>query len=513
MKIYGFYFIALINDWRKVIKPQLSKLFNSHLINVTDKLYIHIYYENKNECDLLESYLKQQNSIIEISKSNINEYEFPCLEKIKEKSKNEDFYCWYFHTKGVSITEKNKTFYHGSNDLIHLHRCVEDWRKYMEYFILTNYNDCIKYLNDNYDACGVQLSQAQNPNYLAFSGNFWWSKSSYIRQLPELSDQFKQNRWNAESWIGMGKGKLKNLFTNNAGYTELIDVNYKKIKTIAIFCLHYGGLTGSELYFYELIKILKSYYNICVYSNYTHDFKDKVFFDDVKFFNLKEVNTNDYDILLVSHGTFLWNNIKLNVNNLNYIPIINIIHSEVLHQEVPLMYNNVYKYITIRSTIKDKLLNQYNISSNKIEIIYNPIDNTRFNDNNISDNNFALFIGTMNHLRKNAFFDFINTCNYENIMYIGDINEEDKIYHPNKNIKYIKPLWNIEEYIKKSSVVGGIINGRSYWESKLCLKPTIEYSIDSNGNILNKKIEDKIDTSIISYDNIKFKFLTLLSQL
>jgi len=227
MKIYGFYFIALINNWREVVKPQLTRIFNSSLMNDTDKLYVHVFYQDENDFYRVESLLTNLTSKVEITKSTFNNYEFPTLELVKEKSKTEEFYCWYIHTKGVSITENTKTFYHGSQDLSYLLDCVRDWREYMEYFIIDNSKNCLNHLDNGFDACGVQLSQAQNPKYYTFSGNFWWSKSSYIQKLPELTPEFKKNRWNAESWIGMGEGNLMNLHTNNAGYMEKITENYK----------------------------------------------------------------------------------------------------------------------------------------------------------------------------------------------------------------------------------------------------------------------------------------------
>ena len=113
-------------------------------------------------------------------------------------------------------------FYHGSNHITHIKNCVNDWRKYMEYFIIENYESCLVIL-DKYDACGVNL--CSNPTK-HFSGNFWWSTSEYIKKLTDLKDIDRGHRWNAEFWIGSGEGRLFGLYSANAGYTERIEKNY-----------------------------------------------------------------------------------------------------------------------------------------------------------------------------------------------------------------------------------------------------------------------------------------------
>ena len=221
MKIYGFYYVAMMNDWEIVFSEQLEKLQNSKLYANTDKLFLRINNPNN------YNFPKISDHKIQLDLSNKNTFEFSSLNKMKQLSKNDDFYCYYFHTKGVSICEENKTFYHGSKNLSHLKSCVSDWRNYMEYYLIDRYEDNIDKLNNGFDACGVQLSRAQNPIYFTFSGNFWWSKSDYIKILPEFTTEFINNRWNAETWIGMGDGKLYNFHTNNAGYMERITENYK----------------------------------------------------------------------------------------------------------------------------------------------------------------------------------------------------------------------------------------------------------------------------------------------
>ena len=218
MKKYGFYHIYCVNDWKDIFENQINKLITSKVLDFIDKMYITINYILDQDLVYIKEKIKNLNvEIVYFSKEN--KYEFPALEKIKEICKIEDCYVFYFHTKGSSINEKNKTFYHNSSDLKHLKNCVNDWREYMEYFIIENYNKCLDVLSEN-DACGVNLVSEPSNH---FSGNFWWSKSSYINKLHEFSLVNQNHRWNAEFWIGSGNGKLYSFMNNGAGYKKRIN--------------------------------------------------------------------------------------------------------------------------------------------------------------------------------------------------------------------------------------------------------------------------------------------------
>ena len=228
MKIYGFYFIALMNDWKEIVDNQISTIISSELFSKTEKLFLYIYYENEEDLKYITEKFKDYVNV-SILVGVTNEYEFPILKVIKDISRDDDFYCYYLHSKGVSITEKNMTTYNGAINLTHLKNCVNDWRKYMEYFIINRYEDSIKFLDEGFDSCGVNLTTKDllsRPIPPHFSGNFWWSKSDYLKKLPEIDSLNLKNRFNAENWIGMGNGKLKCLYETKAGYHERINKNY-----------------------------------------------------------------------------------------------------------------------------------------------------------------------------------------------------------------------------------------------------------------------------------------------
>lgn len=102
--------------------------------------------------------------IIGIS-DNLDLYETPTLDFLWEHSFKEDFYALYLHTKGVKHNNENL--------------CVNDWVKYMKHFNIHKHETCINELA-NYDTVGVNL---QDFPILHYSGNFWWTKSQYLRKL------------------------------------------------------------------------------------------------------------------------------------------------------------------------------------------------------------------------------------------------------------------------------------------------------------------------------------------
>jgi hypothetical protein len=224
MKNFCVYHIACMNDWKTIFDDQINTIVNSNILNDLDGLYITLIYQKIEDIVYIEEKIKNLNKTsIKYKTTNFYEYEFPALKLVRELSEKFDCNILYFHTKGVSINEINMGFYHGSKDIIHLKNCVNDWRKYMEYFVIENYENCLYHLKE-YDACGVNLVNEPSKH---FSGNFWWSKSSHINKLPEIKNIDINHRWNAEFWIGRFDGKFKNFYSTKAGYVNRIIENYK----------------------------------------------------------------------------------------------------------------------------------------------------------------------------------------------------------------------------------------------------------------------------------------------
>jgi hypothetical protein len=193
-----YFHVGTINNYQEVFDEIYLEIISSNLIKSISKLKVCVVGNgelNVPHHDKIQVYRNLDTSF----------GEFFTLQKIEEESKSSKYNIkiLYLHTKGVT-TPNN--------------RCIIDWRKYMTYFNVTKYFECLKAL-DQYDSCGVDFSEVPAKH---FSGNFWWSNSNYIKTLPSIEKISNPNfpsiltvRHNAEFWLSMGKGTFKNLWSSN----------------------------------------------------------------------------------------------------------------------------------------------------------------------------------------------------------------------------------------------------------------------------------------------------------
>jgi hypothetical protein len=106
----------------------------------------------------------------------------------------EDFNVLYVHSKGVTHNGMNPN--------------VKDWVNLLLHFNVHRYDECLEQLKTS-DTVGVNLRRTPEIHY---SGNFWWSKSSYIKTLDRCVD----HSYNApEFWItDSDKGRFVSLWNS-----------------------------------------------------------------------------------------------------------------------------------------------------------------------------------------------------------------------------------------------------------------------------------------------------------
>jgi hypothetical protein len=194
-KIYGFWHVAFMNEWQFIVQKQLAKIKNSGLIDKTEKVYVSCLGE-KSEVKVLKGMLNGVNHEL-LYEPDLKQYEMVTLQYMKDMSINEDFNCWYIHTKGASIPKNHQHWVQ-----------KQSWRSYMEEFIINQHERCLDMLS-YYDAIGVNKNE-NNRSEQHFQGNFWWTKSSAVRTLGDLWKKVKRDggkfrnhiRMNAEFWFG-----------------------------------------------------------------------------------------------------------------------------------------------------------------------------------------------------------------------------------------------------------------------------------------------------------------------
>ena len=306
----------------------------------------------------------------------------------------------------------------------------------------------------------------------------------------------------------------------------------KRIKVL-ISCLFFRNFTGSELYVYELAKsLMKLNCSVTVLSQIGGPLTEMakkigikcLSFENAPGFklgdgkwsfntpegqqvsilnNLYKISEADYDIIHIQHK-------PVTERILNMYPELNkisTIHSEVMGQglEDPIMDKTIKKYIAIRPEIKSHLIENFEIPEEMIEVIYNPVDNTKFQPKDIQTENYVLFVGTIDYLRKESILDLIEYTREigKELWLVGQNNGnylENILLEP--HVKHFPATWNIEEYILKSYETAGIQLGRTTIEGWMCGKPSWIYKVDSGGFILSKE-KFNPPTDIEKYHTLK----------
>jgi hypothetical protein len=310
----------------------------------------------------------------------------------------------------------------------------------------------------------------------------------------------------------------KNLFAKK--YSEILPVKIpfdpnRKLKVL-LSCISFRNFTGSELYVFELAKsLMKLNCSVTVLSQIggpVTDMAKKLGIKCVSFENapgfklgdgqwgmntpegfkpstpnaLYRISDVDYDIIHFQHKPVAERILSMYPE----LPKISAIHSEVISLEDPVVDPTIKKYIAIRPEIKEHMINNFEIPEEMIEVIYNPVDNEKFQSKKVSEENYVLFVGTIDYLRKEAILDLIEYTKEigKELWLVGENNGN---YLENllleDHVKHFPSTWKIEDFILKSYETAGIQLGRTTIESWMCGKSSWIYKVDKGGFILSKE--------------------------
>ena len=351
--------------------------------------------------------------------------------------------------------------------------------------------------------------------------------------------------------IGMTNEKWesnKQIFANK--YKDILPLKVKISETdklkVLIGCLFFQKFTGSEMYVYELSKnLVKLNCDVTVVAAETNGplvrlaEKNGVKVKNIKeapgfrlgdgkwvlktergqevskpnqYYKMSEVN---FDIIHCQHKPIV------DVLNMLYpnIDKISTIHSEVIDLENPVVHPSIKKYIAIRPEIKEQIVNKFGIDETLVEVIYNPVDETKFYNKNLKSKNYILFVGSIDYLREKTIRDLIITSEKENkeLWLVG----ENKSNYLNEillksHVKHIGPTLEVDKFIHECGETAGILLGRTTIESWMCGKPSWIYSVDNLGNIVDKKLYEvpndmeKFNSKYIS-EKIKEEYLKVIN--
>ena len=260
---------------------------------------------------------------------------------------------------------------------------------------------------------------------------------------------------------------------------------------ILLGCTSVNGLGGSEMYHYELAKELTLQGNdLTLFTlrkiEYSDPLREKLSEMKIKQIDLTTFVPDTYDIIVASQPEVN----KFLIERIQETPVISIIHSEV-RAEDPLIHPRIVHYVCIRQPITDLLVNHYKIPQEKVSLIYNPIDKTRFNQEGLNKTGklTGLFIGgAKDNLRVNTLYHIVSQC-IENDWDLW-IMSYDKLSYTHPNIKYIPPCMETEYYVKQVDFTVGILMGRTTLEGWCCGVPGYMYIVNPYGEILSIETEE-----------------------
>jgi hypothetical protein len=203
-----FYHIAGISRWKSIVLEHLEILEISELYDQATKIFF-CFIGNDEDFKFLKMLTDSYDKIIltKLSK-NVTDYEYPTLLFLQNYIKTHDDDVFYFHIKGASYNVKDEKSYKGTNN----------WRKYMNFYLLTNWKFSILNL-DKYDIVGTSVLN-KNEVFAFFCGNYWWATSEYLKKCKKIQDFNWNNRWDAERWLASGNPDPSKIFSwENKYYT------------------------------------------------------------------------------------------------------------------------------------------------------------------------------------------------------------------------------------------------------------------------------------------------------
>jgi hypothetical protein len=290
---------------------------------------------------------------------------------------------------------------------------------------------------------------------------------------------------------------------------------------VLICCQFFKNYTGSEVSNYELSsalvklgcdvtlissvvgdplqrKALLNGVRVCSFTNLPNYMLDQ----EGKFHFVK--NEREFDVIHINHKPIGELMLGLYPNT----PAVMHVRSEVIPlYEEPIINSQIKKYISIRESITE-YIKTFGVEANKIVEIDNPFDVRRFNTQGTSTHplqDIVLFIGTIDHLRVNIIKDLIATtkAHEQFLQVIGADNNglaQSLFKKDDFHVSYLGVKSNVEEYLKKCTYTAGIFKGRTTIEGFLCGKPGWIYTVDNQGNILNKEF-CKVPEDLSMYDS------------
>jgi hypothetical protein len=182
-----FFHVYLKSGYSRILIDKFKKFKNSGLYASTNKIYLTLFgdVETSSEFlnDLKDMYPKIEFSVITNASFN-NEPDTLNLMIKKANEYDTNTPMLYLHTKGLSHTHPDTK------------RNVEAWVRYLDLYVIKEWERCVKALENNDAAGGFYVEEPKH-----FQGNFWWANSDYLKNLPKITTENYAELNRGEFWI------------------------------------------------------------------------------------------------------------------------------------------------------------------------------------------------------------------------------------------------------------------------------------------------------------------------
>ena len=217
---YHLYLSDSTTAWVDIFIQQMDSIVKKDLIAYLEEVKVTAITQNDERVDVLKNLCRHYNIKFDLEfvqnpykndqemvhnlngpKTVSEEY---TLSKIHQYCLTEDANVCYIHNKGMTSHIRHLM----NSNLTEVYLRNYYWRKYLDWGVLGQwykYHDRLSY----YDVMGINYREHPSKH---FSGNYWWSKSSYIKTLPKPSDL---NWWNKlkeksnDSWLKSAPNRFK----------------------------------------------------------------------------------------------------------------------------------------------------------------------------------------------------------------------------------------------------------------------------------------------------------------
>lgn len=228
---------------------------------------------------------------------------------------------------------------------------------------------------------------------------------------------------------------------------------------ILISCLFYENCTGSELYVFDLAHaLLRRGHDISVHAQ---DIGGQIFerTDERIRVSPRQTSKTTPDLVLAQHHVFS----KDLIENTD-APVVYTCHSEKLPDEFPIKHPKIKKYIAVRQAIADFMVEEGEITADKIEVVPNGVDLNRFKPSD-KPKKYGFIPANVTLLRMPFIERLMEEYPTESLLFSGF----GTGLLPNKpNLLRKDSQWEIEEFYDEAKWVAGLFQGRTQYEAWAC---------------------------------------------